>query len=418
MILIDEQFRTEIDPLTREERAALQSSILEFGCRDALVVWGDTLVDGHNRYEICTEYDVPYRIMHMDFESRDHALLWINNNQDARRNQTQAQRIDRHLRKKEILERIGRAKQSEAVSRANSTRNESPVLSMLDRTGIDELPEVEEVIPHNTRNQIAESAGVSTGTLARAEVARRDAPEVWKLAKDDKASVNEAYKAAKLEPEEQAEVVRQVQSGESKTVSEAIKKIVHVTQNTGNNEWYTPSEYIEAAREVMGGIDLDPASSEIANRNVKAEKFYTEADNGLEQEWIGRVWMNPPYERGLCDKFMDVLATCVESGDVEAAIVLVNNATDTKWFARAFQSCAALCFPTGRIKFRAPDGSSVGGEVEGFATRKGGPLQGQVVIYFGKNPDLFCEVFANFGNVVYSPNGCGRPIKTRMMEVA
>jgi hypothetical protein len=223
-IQIDEQFRTEIDPLTREERVALECSILEYGCRDALVVWGDTLVDGHNRYEICTEYDVPYRIMHMDFESRDHALLWINNNQDARRNQTQAQRIDRHLRKKEILERIGRAMMATANIGNSNARKHETSLSMLDKPVLEES-EVEEVIPHNTRNQIAESAGVSTGTLARAEVARRDAPEVWKLAKDDKASVNEAYKAAKLEPEEQAEVVRQVQSGESKTVSDAISSI-------------------------------------------------------------------------------------------------------------------------------------------------------------------------------------------------
>jgi hypothetical protein len=195
-IQIDEQFRTEIDPLTREERVALECSILEFGCRDALVVWGDTLVDGHNRYEICTEYDVPYRIVHMDFESRDHALLWINNNQDARRNQTPAQRIDRQLRKKEILERIGRALKSEAVTRRHE-ENRSEELSMFDKS-IDEdseASEVEEVIPHNTRAQIAEAAGVSTGTIAMAEIAKRDAPEVWQMAKEGKASINESYKA-------------------------------------------------------------------------------------------------------------------------------------------------------------------------------------------------------------------------------
>jgi ParB family chromosome partitioning protein len=399
-IQIDEQFRTEIDPLTREERVALECSILEYGCRDALVVWGDTLVDGHNRYEICTEYDVPYRIMHMDFESRDHALLWINNNQDARRNQTPAQRIDRQLRKKEILERIGRSRIAESNEKRAAV---NPTLSIIDKVDLDEEAEAEaeseEVIPHNTRAQIAEAAGVSTGTIAMAEIAKRDAPEVWQMAKEGKASINESYKAAKLDPEEQAEVVRQVEEGESKTVSEAIKKVVHVSQNSGNNEWYTPSEYIEAAREVMGGIDLDPASSEIANCNVKAAKFYTEEDNGLDQEWAGRVWMNPPYERGLCDKFMDVLATCVESGDVEAAIVLVNNATDTKWFARGYSASSAACFPTGRIKFLAPDGSSVGGDVEGFATRKGGPLQGQAILYMGSDPDRFCRAFEKFGCV-------------------
>ena len=62
-----------------------------------------------------------------------------------------------------------------------------------------------------------------------------------------------------------------------------------------SNEWYTPAPYIEAARRVMGEIDLDPASSTFANHIVRAKMYYAIEDNGLEQNWKGRVWLNPPY---------------------------------------------------------------------------------------------------------------------------
>lgn len=159
----------------------------------------------------------------------------------------------------------------------------------------------------------------------------------------------------------------------------------HVAHNSGNNEWYTPAEYIEAARRVMGYIDLDPASSEAANRVVDAIAYYTAEDDGLTLPWVGKLWMNPPYATSLVGQFADKMAGHVRAGDVTEAIILVNNATETAWFRALIGVASAVVFPASRIRFWQPDGEL------------GAPLQGQACIYIGATPDVFLSEFTSFG---------------------
>jgi len=168
--------------------------------------------------------------------------------------------------------------------------------------------------------------------------------------------------------------------------------VPHVNQNSGDNEWYTPVEYIAAARRAMGGIDLDPASTKEANTVVKAEKFYTAEQDGLTHPWPGRVWLNPPYSSDWIGAFADKLVSEYHAGRTTAACVLVNNASETDWFEHIAADAGARCDLHGRVKFWAPDKSV------------GAPLQGQVVLYLGKDAPRFAESFEKLGRV-WVPRG-------------
>lgn len=169
------------------------------------------------------------------------------------------------------------------------------------------------------------------------------------------------------------------------------KKHVHVSANSGNNEWYTPPEIINKAHEVMGEIDLDPASSDLANKTVRANKYYTAENDGLAQEWSGKLWMNPPYSRPEIDKFSRKLTDDIRCGNIEEAIVLVNNATETAWFQNMLAIADAVCFIKGRIKFIDINGNP-----------SGAPLQGQALIYFGINKEVFTNIYSEIGVVVWN----------------
>lgn len=159
-----------------------------------------------------------------------------------------------------------------------------------------------------------------------------------------------------------------------------------VSPNTGEFEWYTPAEYIEAARAVMGAIDLDPASSLRAQETVQALHYFTADDDGLARDWYGRVWLNPPYSQPLIGNFIDKLGQELTAGHVDQAIMVTNNCTDTEWFHSAVKHANLLCFTRGRIRFTNPDKPA--GE---------SPLQGQCFFYHGPDLQAFATTFSAFG---------------------
>lgn len=196
---------------------------------------------------------------------------------------------------------------------------------------------------------------------------------------------------ANLPIEEREDCVKQLEAIHEKDGRVKVKDVQallkhnHRAQGTGENEWYTPENYIEAAREVLQEFDLDPASSEIANQTVKAKHFYTIEDNGLEKPWFGKVWMNPPYSQPHIRLFAEKLTQEYQAGNVSEAIALTHNYTDTAWFHTMANACSAICFTRGRIGFLSPEGE------------KAAPTQGQAFFYFGDRAERFCTHFAPFG---------------------
>jgi len=185
-----------------------------------------------------------------------------------------------------------------------------------------------------------------------------------------------------------------------------------INQDSGNFEYYTPPDIVEAAREVMGSIDLDPASSKQANKKIKAGKYYTKDENGLSLPWdANNVWLNHPFSRGLkacrdqCSR-----ETCKERGfcvykDVPGNVVWIRTlmyeyghnflqaccityaVTSETWFQPLLHY--PQCFLSPRTNYFLPDG-----------TIKKGVTKGSVVTYLGENIDKFIEVFdGEFGKV-------------------
>ena len=162
------------------------------------------------------------------------------------------------------------------------------------------------------------------------------------------------------------------------------------------DEWKTPIEWIEAARNLMGAIDLDPATNPQSQDLIQAGTAYTKNDNGLDRPWCmpdgtaARVWCNPPYSTALIQAFANKALDEYRAGNVSEALVLVNNCTDTGWFFSLAQQFPIM-FSRGRVGFWYEDPND-----------KTPTRQGQALFYFGPNVNRFYECFAH---VAYAPIG-------------
>lgn len=166
-----------------------------------------------------------------------------------------------------------------------------------------------------------------------------------------------------------------------------------------SHEWYTPKIYIDAARHVLGTIDLDPASCAQANEIIQATRYYSQEQDGLQQEWHGSVWLNPPYGRvpgrgnssSYQKLFTEKLLAGYRAGHISQAILLCLGNPGCHWFQSLYRY--PLCFVRGTIRFLRPDGSN---------GHFGFPLS---FVYFGEQEQRFAETFRQFGHIVRAVDG-------------
>ncbi|MGH6645685.1 hypothetical protein [Aquabacterium sp.] len=213
-ITVKEELRVYIDPLTPDEHDALERSILAEGCRDALVLWGDVLVDGHNRHGICQKHGIPFNtVQNATFKSMDDVHLWMIDQHLGRRSVSDFQRGVLALRKKEIM--LARVQAAKAA--APTTAADEPV----EEGGQASTPPWD-VDPLPTREAIARAARISSSTVSQIEKIQKEAtPELVAAVKAGDISINAAAAVASLPVEEQVAAV----AGGRKELRQAARQV-------------------------------------------------------------------------------------------------------------------------------------------------------------------------------------------------
>ncbi len=185
MIQVKEEFKNLIPALSAEEYAQLEANILEEGIREPIITWNGFIIDGHNRFNIAQRFDLEYKTTSKHFSNENLVKIWMLDNQFGKRNLTDAQRYLNRSEKRKLLKAQGVEKYKKTVGRPSKES-----LSTIDN----DLPK------HNTRKEIANELGWSTGKVAMADVVFKKAtPEIEEKVLKNQITINQAYKEIKKE---------------------------------------------------------------------------------------------------------------------------------------------------------------------------------------------------------------------------
>ena len=158
-LIINDSFKNLLRPLSDNELSGLEESLLNEGCREAIITWNGVIVDGHNRYSICVKNNIPFNTLEMEFKDENAVKLWMIDNQIGKRNIVDFERVELILMKKPFLAEI--AKQRQVVNLKQYQKEDSTVPANLPERAKEDKGEV--------RAQIAKEAGKSGRTVSSVE---------------------------------------------------------------------------------------------------------------------------------------------------------------------------------------------------------------------------------------------------------
>jgi lipoprotein-anchoring transpeptidase ErfK/SrfK len=295
-ITVLEELKAYIDPLTPDEHEALERSLLAEGCRDALVLWGDILVDGHNRHAICTQHGIPFETkQHPHFRSMEDVHLWMINQHLGRRSVSDYQRGVLALRKKALLE----ARKQAAVQAIDQAT--APAASVPDddaagaqtagaaipvAVAADTLAPWEEAEPLKSREAIARAARISSATVAQIEKIQQTAvPELVAAVKAGDISISAAAVVATLPQDEQQTAV----AGGSKQLKEVARQVREA--KSGSRTPKTPTAEQLAERQAQAGQDQDALLRELTEPrpDESPEAFIARLQHTVRELWLERA---------------------------------------------------------------------------------------------------------------------------------
>ena len=361
----------------------LTDDIRRYGQVATILLYEGKILDGRNRWRACQTLGIVPRTSEFegDFAAAVRMVISLNLH---RRHMTNAQLAEAAASMASL--RVG--SNQHAGKEGLPIGRPSPPLSISEAAGLLGVPvrAVGRAAVIRDHGVPTLKAAVHSGTVVPSTGAAiaRAIPAIQSTLVDLKVTASEARTVAALPVEVQLAIMDAPEPVEA--VREAARP--HVVNNSGNNEWYTPPDIIERARRAMGGIDLDPASSDVAQRTVQAGRYRTAEDNGLACEWKGNIFLNPPYSSDLIGQFCHHLVREYVAGRMKSACVLVNNATETGWWEKLSEVATAVCLINRRVRFL---------DVTGKPT--GAPLQGQAVLFVGEDTESFEREFKPLGRV-------------------